>query len=269
MQKKFILILSFMLTLATQSAVFAGDNIHRLWDQVLTENVITLPGGHATQFDYQAVKKNPKQLTDYLAALSAIKKSDFDRWGKDKRLAFLINAYNAFTVKWIIDHYPIDSIKDTGSFFSSPWSKKFISLFGQKVSLDTIEHDWIRGSGKFNDPRIHFAVNCASVGCPALREEAYTADKLAQQLAAQATRFMSDRSRNYADKDVIYLSAIFDWYEEDFEQGWYSIASLYQFVLKHKKDLSLNQKQTQQVVDESAEIDFLEYDWSLNDIKSR
>ena len=91
----------------------------------------------------------------------------------------MINAYNAWTVEFILTKYPdLDSIKDLGSFFNSPWDKEFIPLLGKTVSLNDIEHGLIRGSDRYNDPRIHFAVNCASIGCPALREEAYTGDKL-------------------------------------------------------------------------------------------
>lgn len=269
MIKNICIILSLCLCLFGKTQAQTASDVHQLWDQILSEHIVILDGGHATQFDYQAVANKPQQLEAYLQLLSSVTKADFEDWSKPRRLAFLINAYNAFTVKWIVDQYPLDSIRDTGSFFSSPWSKKFISLLGQTVSLDTIEHQWIRGGTQFNEPRIHFAVNCASVGCPALREEAYRAEKLDAQLESQTRRFMSDRSRNYAKGNEIYLSAIFDWYEDDFEQGWLSINNLYQFVLKYKNELSLTKNQIRAAQNMSADIGFLKYDWSLNDIKTR
>lgn len=118
--------------------------------------------------------------------MSRVDQLEFDQWSTRQQLAFLINAYNAWTVELILEKWPdIDSIKDLGGIFSSPWRKEFISLLGEKRSLDNIEHDLIRGSGRYQDPRIHFAVNCASIGCPALRAEAYTGAKINQQLDQQ------------------------------------------------------------------------------------
>lgn len=265
-------LLSLCLIVCCFAKVQAQENppdVHALWDQILAEHLITLPGGHATQFNYQALAQKPEPLTRYLNLLSEVTEQRYKQWDKNTQLAFLLNAYNAFTVKWVIKHYPVDSIRDTGGFFSSPWSKSFISLLGQNVSLDTIEHEWIRNSGQFNEPRIHFAVNCASVGCPALGEQAYRATYLEKQLEVQTQRFMSDKSRNYVKANTLYLSSIFDWYEDDFEQGWLSINNLYQFALKYRNELGLNQAQVKQLKEQSLQIDFLKYDWSLNDVSSK
>ena len=133
--------------------------------------------GQASRVDYSAFQKNQKVLQAYLASMSAVSRSEFDSWTKDQQLAFLINAYNAWTIEFVLSAYPdIKSIKDLGSFFSSPWKKEFINLLGETRSLDNIEHTLIRGSGRYNEPRIHFAVNCASIGCPALLNRAYTAE---------------------------------------------------------------------------------------------
>lgn len=266
MKIKYLLSLCLILSFYSKAQAEDNQDLHLLWDQILAQHVVTIAGGHATQFNYQALAQQPERLERYLNSLSAVSHKRFKQWHKNKQLAFLLNAYNAFTVKWIIKHYPVDSIRDTGGFFSSPWSKTFISLLGQTVSLDTIEHEWIRGNGQFNEPRIHFAVNCASVGCPALREQSYRAVQLNQQLEAQTVRFMSDSSRNYAKGKTLYLSSIFDWYDKDFEQGWQGVNSLYQFALKYKNELALNQTQIKQIKDESISLDFLKYDWSLNDV---
>jgi Protein of unknown function, DUF547 len=127
--------------------------------------------------------------------LSAAKQAQFEAWTRNQRMAFLINAYNAFTVEKILTRYPdIGSIWDFGKIFGNPF--KFFSLFGQPFTLDRIEHGMPRKPGAYDDPRVHFAVNCASVGCPMLREEAYVAERLDAQLEQQTRRFLSDRSRN-------------------------------------------------------------------------
>ena len=170
--------------LATSFASKA-QNMHEGWNTLLNNHVVAINHGHSTEVDYAAIKAKHSELKTYLDSLSAVTQNEFDTWEKPKQLAFLINAYNAFTVELILTKYPnLKSIKDLGSFFSSPWSKEFVPLLGKTRSLDDIEHGLIRGSGKYNDPRIHFAVNCASIGCPALREEAYTADTLDAQLKA-------------------------------------------------------------------------------------
>ena len=168
-----------------------------------------------------ASRADRDQLADYLGQLAAVSSREFQQWSRADRLAFLINTYNAWTVELILTEYPdISSIRDLGSLFRSPWSRRFVSLFGEMVSLDHIEHELIRGPDGFQEPRIHFAVNCASVGCPALRQEAYVGDRLESQLEDATGRFLADRSRNRLDGDVLRVSEIFDWYEEDFEQGW-------------------------------------------------
>ena len=147
--------------------VQADEFDHSLWDQLLVENVWSDNGGRSTSVDYQGMANQRSQLTTYLTALGKVSQKQFDRWGQEQQLAFLINAYNAWTVELILTEWPkLDSIRDLGSWFRSPWSKEFIPLFGNTVTLDHIEHELIRGSGRYNNPLIHFAVNCASIGCP-------------------------------------------------------------------------------------------------------
>ncbi|MGK0516761.1 MAG: hypothetical protein ACI9W0_003198, partial [Gammaproteobacteria bacterium] len=156
------------------------------------------------------------------------------------------------------------SIKDLGSFFSSPWSKKFIPLLGETRSLDNIEHQLIRGDNKYGDPRIHFAVNCASIGCPALREEAYSADKLEQQLTEQTVRFLTDTSRNRFNDSSMELSAIFKWYGDDFTLGFRGSNSLPTFILLYHEALNLTPAQQALLKSENMDNKFLNYDWTLN-----
>ena len=238
---------------------------HQVWDALLKQHVVELKGGQASQVDYQGFADDKAELDRYLADLSKVKSGEFDAWPKDEQLAFLINAYNAWTVDLILTKWPdLDSIKDLGSFFRSPWSQSFIPLLGETRSLDDIEHNLIRGSDRYQDPRIHFAVNCASVGCPALRNEAYTGKHLEAQLDEQTRLFLQDRSRNRAEADKLLLSSIFKWYREDFEKGWKGYTSLEQFLLDHAADLSLTPAEVQKLKDKDMSIRFLDYDWALN-----
>ena len=138
---------------------------------------------------------------------------------------------------------------------------------GKTLSLNDIEHGLIRGSGRYNDPRIHFAVNCASIGCPALREEAYTGEKLEQQLTEQAERFLTDTSRNYIKSGNLYLSSIFKWYDGDFEKGFRDTKSIQNFILLYADVLKLTDKQKSALAKQDFDIKFLDYNWKLNVIK--
>lgn len=238
---------------------------HKQWSDLLAQNVTPIRGGKSTEVDYEAFSKESQVLDKYLNAISAVKLSDFEAWGKNEQLAFLINTYNAFTVKLIIDgDKDIDSIKDLGSLFKSPWKQEFIPLFGSTVSLDHVEHELIRGSGKYNEPRIHFAVNCASIGCPSLRGEAFVADKLEQQLEEQTKSFLNDETRNVYSDDTVTVSSIFKWYRADFEQGWRDAYSLHQFLALYSKDLGLNKDQEERLNSEEVKVKFGKYDWNLN-----
>jgi hypothetical protein len=137
------------------------------------------------------------------------------------------------------------------------------------MHLDNVEHDTIRAPGVFDEPRIHFAVNCAAVGCPMLREEAYVAGRLDAQLEEQARRFLADRSRNRYDAPSgrLKVSSIFDWYGQDFGRGARGAASLEQFLARHAELLADDGPGRQAIHDGRVAVDFLEYDWSLNDVK--
>ncbi|MFM8313131.1 MAG: DUF547 domain-containing protein, partial [Deltaproteobacteria bacterium] len=176
----------------------------------------------------------------------------------NEKLAFLINAYNALTIKWILQHYPVKSIKDTGGFLSSPWKKKFFKLFGEEQSLDGIEHGILRKD--FQEPRIHFAVVCASKGCPALKGEAYTAAKLEEQLESSARNFLRDSERNYynAEENRFFLSKIFDWYGDDFKK---KLGSVQAFIVPRMIP------DTSTVKIQESTLKYLDYDWSLNETK--
>ncbi|WP_426370224.1 DUF547 domain-containing protein [Pseudocolwellia sp. HL-MZ7] len=264
------LLASSLVSAQSMAATDAG-NMHTSWNTLLKSNVVAINNGHSTAVNYAGIKKQYSELKVYLDSLSVVTQSEFDSWKKPKQLAFLINAYNAWTVDLIVTNYPdIDSIKELGSFFSSPWSKEFVSLLGEKRSLDNLEHDLIRGAvdseGKavYGDPRIHFAVNCASIGCPALREEAFTADKLEQQLEEQTVRFLADSTRNFAKGNTLNVSSIFKWYRVDFEKGYKNTDTLAQFMLQYPDELNLSPDQQKALTSGKMDIEFLDYDWDLN-----
>ncbi len=234
---------------------FAFDHKHAGWDTWLKK--YTTVKGSVTTVNYAAAKNDMALMTVYLKDIQSLPKAEFETFGPTQKLAFLINAYNALTVKLILDNYPVKSIKDLGSFFSSPWKKKFFTLFGEEHHLDDIEHEMIRKN--FNEARIHFAVVCASKGCPALRGEAFVADKLVVQLEEQAKSFLSDNDRNRysTTENKFYISMIFKWYKEDFVKDSGDVAS---FVAKRMGA----------TVDEvtrmkTAEVKHLDYDWTLNE----
>jgi len=254
----------FLVLLLTAGFASAADFQHKQWDQLLKKHVVNIQQGSATQVDYLGMQEDHSQLKQYLNALSEVSTSTFQEWSKSQQLAFLINAYNAWTVELILTEYPnLESIKDLGSFFSSPWQQDFIPLLDKTRSLDNIEQDLIRAN--FQEPRIHFAVNCASIGCPALRAEAYQSDQLEAQLADATNLFLSDSSRNRLQGDALRISKIFKWYQDDFEHQ----QTLAQFLVKHAPALKLTEQQQQAVLSDNIEIEYLDYNWSLNKIRQR
>ncbi len=255
-----------LLLLALGLAMEARAQIdHSLWDELLSKHVRPLRNGQATRLDYQGVAAERPVLSAYLAQLSAVSRTEFESWGQSHQLAFLINAYNAWTVDLILQEGPgIDSIRDIGFLPNAAWRRNFIPLFGEQVSLDDIEHGMIRGWGRYNEPRIHFAVNCAAVGCPALRWEAYVGERLEDQLEQNAQLFLSDRTRNYREDNRLYISRIFDWYEEDFEQGWLGVQSVVEFLQRYGEQLGLNQEDFEQIEKRQMRIRYADYDWQLN-----
>ena len=264
--KRLFLVL-FLLVAVKVTAVSASEFDHGVWDGLLQDHVQMINQGQASQVDYRAFLKKRIELRTYLSKLSAVKTNEFSAWSKPERLAFLINAYNAFTVELILTRYPkLDSIKDLGSLFRSPWKNEFIPLLGQMRSLDDVEHGMIRNPGDYDEPRIHFAVNCASIGCPALLNEAFTSEKLETQLETVTHAFLADRSRNRfnASTGRLEVSKIFDWYGDDFERGWGGWHSLDQFFAQYADSLADTPQTKNKLLAGDNRIRFLKYDWALN-----
>lgn len=243
------------------------DHEHTSLSRLLAHHVSWLPGGHASVVDYAGMQRDRTALADYLRRVSSVPRADFEQWTPPQRRAFLINAYNAFTLDLILTKYPdLASIKDLGGLFSSPWKQRFFTLLGEQRHLDDLEHGLLRGATDYDDPRIHFAVNCASVGCPALRPEAYRAQDLDAQLEDQTRRFLGDRSRNRAEPGTsqLVLSPIFDWYEADFARGLRGAHSVAEFVAAYAEQLGLSTTQADALRRNQWSIAFGDYDWSLN-----
>jgi len=237
------LLLPLAAALAATTAPY--DHTHAALDALLKAHVAD------GLVDYAGLKGDRAPLDTYLATAGAVPVAEFQQWSKDEQLAFLINVYNAATLQLIIDAYPVDSIKSLGNLIKSPWSRETVMLFGKKVSLDTVEHGMIRKN--YAEPRIHFALVCAALGCPPLRDEAYQAARLAEQLDAQAKAFLNDPSKNRVDmeKQVVWLSPIFKWYGDDFTSGGGTLLS---YVAPH---MGLD-------APSAYSIKYTNYDWSLN-----
>ncbi len=206
---------------------------------------------------YARLKANRESLDEYLNQTGAVERAVFDAWPEDEQLAFLINLYNAATLKLIIDNYPVSSIKSLGGLARSPWRLDFVPLFGKLVSLDHIEHGIIRKA--YHEPRIHFALVCAAKSCPPLRNEAYIGRQLEEQLNSQAETFLRDNTKNRVDPSTgtLQLSSIFKWYLQDFATDQ---AGLIAYVKPY-----LPSGDVAWLQDNKAKVSYLEYDWTLNE----
>ena len=226
----------FIWTLVVMSMAYAQPN-HQLWNKVL-ENHVSNNG----QVDYKALKQNPKPLITYLNNL--VQNQPKKGWSVEEEMAYWINAYNAYTIKLILDNYPLNSIRD----IKQPWDIMFVPFEQKLISLNAIEHDILRKKG---DPRIHFAIVCASVSCPNLSNKAFTGVELDAQLDAATTAFLNDNSKNVFENGKAKLSKIFKWFSKDFNNS----GGVIEFI-KEYRDIELLKK---------SDISYLDYNWDLND----
>ena len=253
---------------ATANAAF--DHAHAQWDALLDKHVVRNAAGTASRVRYAGMKADRARLVTYLDALAAVTPQEYGRWTRQQRLAFLINTYNAWTVELVLTRYPdLVSIKDLGSLLQSPWKKKMVRLLGEVKSLDDVEHGMIRAPGAFDDPRIHVAVVCASIGCPMLPKHAFIAERLDAQLDDAMLRFLSDRERNRFDtaSRTLQVSQIFEWYHKDFEQGHKGYDSLKTLFARHAEQLADAPEARVRIQAGDYRLDFLTYDWALNDAR--
>lgn len=242
------------------------DSNYTQWNQLLQKHVQWLPGKTQSRVDYNGFKSDKAQLDAVLNEWSALSPAEFSKMDTNQQKAFLINAYNGFTVSLILSKYPdLKSIKDLGSVFSSPWKKEFFTLLGASHNLDWIENSQLRA--KYKDPRIHTAINCASIGCPALLDEAYVPNKLDRQLDEGMQRFLQDHTRNFMKNGELHVSPIFKWFGDDFAKGHQGFNSIQDVFAKYATALGSNPQDVAAIKSKKVPVEFEDYDWSLNDVK--
>ncbi len=206
---------------------------------------------------YDDLAQSPQDLSALAQYLNTLQRQKPSRMERKQALAFWINLYNAATLKLVLDHYPVKSIKDIGGFFSSPWNKKVVTIEGKELTLNQIENEIIRP--EFADARIHFALNCASLGCPPMQPFAYTGDKLDEQLdTATRASLAMPRWLRISD-EAIFVTRLFDWYKDDFISYAGSVrAFLARYAPEADRPL---------ILDEKRPIRAMDYDWKLNKAK--
>lgn len=232
--------LIFILLLSAQ--VFAFDHSHAQFQTVLDKHV------KDGRVNYSGLLNDRTELDSYVASIGEISFEQYRAFTKSEKLALNINLYNAAAMQFILNHWPVESIQDVGGLFSSPWNMKFVKLFGRNASLGMIEHDILRAD--FKEPRIHFAIVGASLGGPTLRSDVYVDTKLTQQLAEQERAFLTGRPKdNRLENGVLYISPMFKWYKEDFDDNE-GVRTLFQIYFP---DVKIDTR-----------IEYTEYDWGLN-----
>lgn len=241
-----LMLIYFTFTSGLHSVIWASSVVdHRIYAELL--NKYLMDG----KVDYAGFKSEEARLDQYLDLLGKV---DPKSLPQAEQFAFYVNAYNAWTIKLILSRYPdLKSIKELGSLFKSPWQKEIVRLDGKVMTLDNVEHDILRP--RFKDPRVHFAINCASISCPPLRNEPYRGDILDQQLDDATRSFLNHPTSYKFDDNAFYVSQIFKWFAEDFNNDPFG------FYLKYaneelKKKLEANRNK--------LEIKYLDYDWGLN-----
>jgi len=211
---------------------------YSIWEIILKKYI-----NNKGDVDYKGLKRQEKMLDDFLTILESTKVDG--SWEKKQKIAFWINVYNAYTIKLILQNYPVKSIKD----IKKPWDKKFFYVNEQLLSLGDVEHQILRK--EFDEPRIHFAINCASKSCPRVIQIPYTAKNLNNLLERQTKEYINNPELNNIEPELFKLSKLFSWFSKDFKQAEGSVIN---FVNKYSNTKIKNQKNRGAI----------EYDWSLN-----
>jgi hypothetical protein len=212
-----------------------------IFDSLLQKNV-----DKTGRVDYQSLKNNETLLDNYLAYIQ--NNEPTKDWSSNKKKAFWINTYNAYTIKIILNNYPLKSIRDIKIDGKTAWKIPFVKVGQKRYTLDQIEHEILRK--KFNDPRIHVGINCASVSCPRLWNFAFTEDNIASSLDNLMKEFINNTTRNKISKNNLEISEIFNWFSKDFMKNGTIINYLNTYAAIK--------------ISEKASIKYLTYDWSLN-----
>ncbi len=244
----FVIPFSVGVTTARNASTTGVPVNHTLYDRLLKKYV-----NEKGLVNYRGFKHDQKELTKYLDMLS--NNPPADKWSRNEQVAYWINAYNAYTIQLILNHYPVASIKDIGSkvqipFVTTPWASKFFKIGGKDMSLDHIERSVLRK--QFNEPRIHFALVPAATSGPRLRNEAYQPDKLSTQLDEQGSDFLNNPAKNAISPQRASLSKIFDWYKSDWQKSNKSV------------DYWVNRYSSAKI-NRDTPISYLDYNWGLNE----
>jgi hypothetical protein len=238
---RIILFISAVLISSVSMASTKAD--HSKWNKLLQMYV-----SDNGSVDYKGFKKDAELFDQYLIELR--EHAPMKDWTKAERKAFYINAYNAYTVKFILTKYPVSSPKDVKFSGKDMWNFRMVQIGPQKYNLQQVEDNILRRMG---DPRIHFAINCGAKSCPKLLNEAYVPEKLNAQLTKVTKEFIQNKSHNQLSEKKIKISKIFEWYAEDFNEGSETLIS---FLNKYSGDLTIR---------DDAKVEYLEYNWNLNE----
>lgn len=253
-----------------------GPFTYALYEEVLSAHV-----DEDGMVDYAALKQNVDPLHRFIAGMGAVEPEEFAAWSREEQLAFWINAYNAITLKYIVDHYPIESSSIVNSVMypaesirqiDGVWNELTTRVVGKERTLDAIEHEILRK--EFDEPRIHAALVCAAMGCPPLRSEPFIAEELEGQLADQSRRFLADKKRFRIDRNanIVHVSSIFEWFGDDFVAKYTPAKG---FAGHNETEKAFLNFASQYVSEEDAaylregdyDVRFIDYDWTLNDQK--
>ncbi len=270
--------LTLALVVATGSIPAAGpdeadglDHSYRDFGKVLRQHVV------GAQVDYAKLQVNRGDLDAVVETLGQVTELEFDNWSREHQIAYLINAYNAFTLQAIVDHYPIDggwlsflrwAPRDSIKQIDGVWTERRWSAAGREMTLDEIEHETLRV--RYDEPRIHFAINCASISCPPLRREPYVAERLDRQLIVAARDYLASTAGLRVEGDTLLASSLFDWFGDDFIEEYSQLVNgagsdrdraVLGVVAKYGPT-----EASQLAQSGNAQLRFLKYDWGLNDV---
>ena len=232
--------------------------------------------------DYKELTANRESLDRFAEQIAELSPTAYQTWNDKEKIALWINAYNAFTLKLIIDNYPIKSSfaaslrfpKNSIRQIPGHWKKVTFIVMGKEMTLNDIEHNTLRKD--FNEPRIHMALVCAAMGCPPLLNEPYTGERLDEQFADRTNALLSDPEKFHIDrvKKQVYLSPIFKWFEDDFMKTYGTDEKFEKFskgkraVLNFISPFLSDTDRTFLIETEKFSIEYLDYDWSLNEQQS-
>lgn len=258
--------------IADGSTTNSFDHSYVEYGRLLRRHVIGI------RVDYTALRLKQTSLNTLVSEFGQVARDEFEAWSDTEQIAYLVNAYNAFTLKAVIDHYPIK--RRWFDFFNPPnsikqipgvWSRLRWRAAGNEITLDDIEHGRLRQH--YNEPRIHFAVNCASVSCPPLRPEPYVAERLERQLIIATREFLASNLGVEVKEDTLRVSSMLKWFGDDFIEQYSRLVktngsakerALIGVIAKYGPPNAARVAQSG-----NARIQFLKYDWSLNDTATR